>query len=133
MKQVALVPSTAASFMVLGVVLVVLGTASGCGQDRIEVRPAETGDYNHGALLVAVDKFVAAGRTPEAYAELSQTVFALRPGMDRSVARDAELKLMVLALAPVQAVQARPMTDQVDALALTVWPTLLSPELEAAA
>jgi hypothetical protein len=102
-----------------------------CGQDQIQVRPAESGDYNHGALLGAVDKFVAAGRTPAAYTELSQTVLRLRPGMDRSVAREAELKLMVLALAPVQAVQARPMPEQADALALTVWPTLLAPEIEA--
>lgn len=108
--------------------LVFLGA---CGEDPIEVRPAESGDYNHTALLGAVDKFVAAGRTPAAYAELSRTALSLRPGMDRSVAREAELKLMVLALAPVQQVQARAMPEQVDALAITVWPTLLAPELEA--
>lgn len=114
--------------------LAVLATAlstGACGQDQIGVRPAESGDYNHSALLGAVDKFVAAGRTPAAYTELSQTVLRLRPGMDRSVSREAELKLMVLALAPVQAVQARPMPEQADALALTVWPTLLAPEIEA--
>lgn len=102
-----------------------------CGQDQIGVRPNQTGDYNHAALLGAVDKFVAAGRTPEAYAELSRAVLGLRPGMDRSVAREAELKLLVLALAPVQSVGARPMPAQVDALATTVWPTLLAPEIEA--
>jgi hypothetical protein len=102
-----------------------------CGEDPIEVRASDGGDYQHAALLGAVDKFVAAGRTPAAYAELSQTVLALRPGMDRSVAQEAELKLMVLALAPVQSVHARPMPDQVDALATTVWPTLLAPEIEA--
>lgn len=104
---------------------------AGCGEDRIEVHPAESSDYNHGPLVAAVDKFVAAGRTPAAYAELSRTVLALRPGMDRSVAQDAELKLIVLALAPVQSVRARPIGDQVDALALTVWPTLLAPAIEA--
>jgi hypothetical protein len=105
--------------------------ATACGQDQIEVRPNQNGDYNHAALLGAVDKFVAAGRTPGAYAELSQAVLALRPGMDRSVAREAELKLLVLGLAPVQSVQARPMAAQVDALATTVWPTLLAPAVEA--
>ena len=90
-----------------------------------------TSDYNHGSLLTAVDKFVASGRTPAAYAELSQIVVALRAGMDRSVAKEAELKLMVLALAPVQSVRARPTSEQIDALALTVWPTLLAPEIEA--
>jgi hypothetical protein len=110
---------------------VVALTGAACGQEPIDVRPSQNGDYNHAALLGAVDKFVAAGRTPDAYAELSRTVLALRPGMDRSVGREAELKLLVLALAPVQSVQARPMPAQVDALATTVWPTLLAPEIEA--
>jgi hypothetical protein len=101
--------------------------ATACGQDKIEVRQGDGSDYNHGPWLGAVDKFVAAGRTPEAYAELSQTAFALRSGMDRTVAKETELKLMVLALAPVQAVQAEPIAKQVEALALTVWPTLLAP------
>jgi hypothetical protein len=115
------------------VLALVVGALAGaaCGQDQIEVRPNQNGDYNHAALLGAVDKFVAAGRTPEAYAELSRAVLALRPGMDRSVAREAELKLLVLALAPVQSIQARPMPAQVDALATTVWPALLAPEIEA--
>jgi hypothetical protein len=108
-----------------------LCAAAACGQEKIEVHKTASGDYNHGALLVAVDKFVAAGRTPEAYAELSQTVFQLRSGMDRTVAKETELKLMVLALGPVQSVHAKPMTDQVDALALTVWPTLIAPRFEA--
>jgi hypothetical protein len=113
------------------VLVAALVTASACGQDPIGVRPPESGDYHKTDLLHAVDKFVAAGRTPAAYAELAQTVLALRPGMDRSVAQEAELKLMVLALAPVQSVQAKPMSEQVAALALTVWPTLLAPEIEA--
>jgi hypothetical protein len=115
----------------LCVPIALLGTVLGCGEDRIEVRPGVNADYNHGPLLVAVDKFVAAGRTPDAFAELSQTVLGLQSGMDRSVAREAELKLIVLALAPVQTVRAKPLSDQVDTLALTVWPTLLAPEIEA--
>jgi hypothetical protein len=102
-----------------------------CGEEKIEVHQGESADYNHGALLSAVDKFVANGRTPLAYAELSQTSFELRPGMDRTVAKEVELKLMVLALAPVQSVHAKPMPEQVDALALTVWPTLLAAVFEA--
>jgi hypothetical protein len=111
--------------------LLLLSVLAACGQDKIEVRQGESADYNHAAMLVAVDRFVATGRTPEAYAELSQTAFQLRPGMDRSVAKEAELKLMVLALAPVQSVHAKPMPDQVEVLALTVWPTLLAPVFEA--
>jgi hypothetical protein len=115
---------------ILALAVVALSGAA-CGQEPIGVRPSQNGDYNHAALVSAVDKFVAAGRTPDAYAELSRTVLALRPGMDRSVAREAELKLLVLALAPVQSVQARPLPAQADALATTVWPTLLAPEIEA--
>ncbi len=117
------------NMMARGVLL--LCVLAACGQDRIEVRKGESADYNHAAMLVAVDKFVAAGRTPAAYAELSQTAFELRPGMDGSVAKETELKLMVLALAPMQSVQAKSMPEQVDALALTVWPTLLAPMFEA--
>jgi hypothetical protein len=109
--------------------LLAFGTA--CGEEKIEVHQGASADYNHATLLAAVDKFVANGRTPEAYAELSQTAFELRSGMDRSVAKEAELKLMVLALAPVQSVHAQPIPEQVDALALTVWPTLLAPVFEA--
>lgn len=109
----------------------VLALLAACGQEKIAVRQGDTADYNHGPLLAAVDTFVASGRTPAAYAELSQTVVALRAGMDHTIAKEAELKLVVLALAPVQSVHARTMPEQVDALALTVWPALLAPELEA--
>jgi hypothetical protein len=51
--------------------------------------------------------------------------------MDRTVAEEAELKLVVLALAPIQSVSASPMPEQVDRLALTVWPTLLASPIEA--
>jgi biopolymer transport protein ExbD len=115
---------------ILALAVVALAGAA-CGQEPIGVRPSQNSDYNHAALLGAVDQFVAAGRTPAAYAELSRTVLALRPGMDRSVASEAELKLLVLALGPTQSVQARPVPAQVEALATTVWPTLLAPAIEA--
>jgi hypothetical protein len=102
-----------------------------CGDDRIEVNQGESNDYNQRAMVTAVDKFVASGRTAEAYGELSHAALQLRAGMDRTVASETELKLIVLALVPVQAVQAKPVADQIDALALTVWPTLLAPVFEA--
>lgn len=103
-----------------------------CGKEQIEVsRNGSSADYNHAALRSAVETFVTAGRTPPAYAALARTVLTLRSGMDRAVAEEAELKLVVLALAPIQAVSAQPMKDQVEALGLTVWPTLIAPRLEA--
>ena len=104
-----------------------------CSQDKIGVTKDkdQNGDYNHASLVAAIDKFVTAGRTPVAFGELAQTVATLRPGMDKSVAQEAERKLIVLALVPVQSVHDRPITEQRDALALTVWPLLISPPIEA--
>lgn len=112
--------------------LAAAATIVACDREQIEVnRNPEQADYNHGALRAAVDTFAKADRTPEAYADLARTVLALRPGMDRTVADEAELKLVVLALAPIQSVSASPMAEQVERLALTVWPTLLAPRIEA--
>jgi hypothetical protein len=103
-----------------------------CSQERIEVSQSPaSGDYNHGAFLKAVEKFVAANRTPKAFRELADTTRSLRDGMDRSTAEEAELKLMVLALLPVQAAAKQPMNEQIDTLAVTIWPTLLAEEIEA--
>jgi len=102
-----------------------------CGQDPIEVTTKNVSDYNRSALLGAVDKFVTDGRTPDAYRDLAATVAGLRAGMDHSVGEEAELKMLVLALAPVQSVSAKPMAEQVEELALTVWPTLLGQEITA--
>src|SRR5690606_1883802 len=88
-------------------------------------------DYKRADLHAAIDKFVKAGRTPEAYAELAQTVTALRPHMDRAVAKEAELRMVVLALGPVQQVQAKSLPERIEALALTVCPTLLAPAIAA--
>jgi len=111
--------------------ILALTILAACGEERIEVRAAGATDYNQRALQKAVDEFVTEGRTPAAYSELAKRVLELRSGMDRTVAREAELRLVVLALAPVQSVQAKPMAEQVEALALTVWPTLLAPPIEA--
>ncbi|MEO8706126.1 MAG: hypothetical protein ABI867_39215 [Kofleriaceae bacterium] len=105
--------------------------ALACGQDRIEVSHDKSNDYNNGALQAAVDGFVKAGRTHQAYGELAKTVLELRPGMDRATAEQAELKLTVLALGPMQAYSTKPIAEQIDALALTVWPTLLADPIEA--
>jgi hypothetical protein len=111
--------------------LPVVALVAACNQANIDVKPSPKDDYNHTKLLEAIGKFVVAGRTPPAYGELAKTVVELRPGMDKSVAAEAELKMIVLALAPVKTVQDKPMAEQVQTLALTVWPTLLAPKIEA--
>ena len=105
--------------------------ACACNQDQIKVSGTPADDYNHGKLIAAVDAFIAAKRTPAAYATLARTVATLRPGMDAAVAAEAERRMIVLALEPVKAVFDKPMPEQVEALALTVWPTLLAPQIEA--
>lgn len=111
--------------------LIAVAAAAGCGRDKIEVKPGNADDYKHQALVNAVDKYVAAGRTADAYAELAQTVSTLRPQMDRAVGKEAELKMMVLALPPLQAMQGKSLRARLDTLALTVWPTLLAPPIAA--
>ncbi|MEO7092130.1 MAG: hypothetical protein ABI175_02690 [Polyangiales bacterium] len=106
--------------------------AAACGQERIKVTPGDkASDYNERALQAAIDEFVVNGRTAPAYADLSKQTLTLRSGMDRTVADQTELKLMVLALPPIQAAQAKPMAEQIETLALTVWPTLLAPAFTA--
>ncbi|CAN5900486.1 hypothetical protein BH11MYX3_BH11MYX3_11260 [soil metagenome] len=111
---------------------VLLASLSACGQERIAVTKGEPGsDYNESALQAAIDTFVANGRSAPAYADLAKAVLALRSGMDRTVADQAELKLIVLALPPMQLAQSKPMAEQVETLALTIWPTLLAPAVTA--
>lgn len=114
-----------------GFATIVLVVAAACGREQIGVSSKSSDDYNHGALVFAVEKFVAAKRTPKAYGELAATVLQLRPQMDKTVGKEAELKLVTLALAPVQQMQNKSMREKIDALALTVWPTLLAPPVSA--
>ncbi|HEX5059892.1 MAG TPA: hypothetical protein VFV99_11060 [Kofleriaceae bacterium] len=117
--------------MMRRLVLVVAIVAAGCSRDTIEVNKKPSDDYKHAVVVGAVDKFVAAGRTPDAFAEMAQTLQAARPQMDRTVAREAELKLVTLAIHPIQQLQAKSMREKIDALALTVWPSLLGPSITA--
>ncbi len=121
---------TKMSARLLALSLVLLTAA--CGKERIKVTKGDkASDYNERALQAAIDEFVANGRSAQAYADLSKETIALRSGMDRTVADQTELKLVVLALPPMQAAQAKPMAEQVETLALTVWPTLLMPAFTA--
>jgi hypothetical protein len=102
-----------------------------CKQQGIAVKDQPDADYNHASLVAAVDTFIAEKRTPAAYAELAKKVSALRPGMDATVAAEAERRMIVLALDPMSQFKDHSTADQIQALALTVWPTLLAPAIEA--
>jgi len=112
----------------------VASVAGGCGQDSIAVGAGTSvADYNHGELLAAIDRFVAAGRSAMAFGVLASEVAALRRGMDENVAQEAERRMLVLALDPVEVVAERPLDEQVSALSTTVWPFALSAPLGDAA
>ena len=96
--------------------LALLILLAGCDQEVIGVKPTPEEDYNHAKLVAAVDAFIAAQRTPAAYGELAKKVTALRPGMDATVAAEAERRMVVLALAPETSVKESPMPEQINAL-----------------
>jgi len=110
--------------------IIALAVLVGCGDDPIQIHHGDgEADYNRAELMVAVDGFVKAGRTVEAYGALATEVKRLRPGMDATVAEIAELQLVVLAAGPVEAMSGRPPNEQVDKLALTVWAVALAPAI----
>lgn len=111
-----------------GITFAVLAAAA-CGPDRTDVSRGQT-DYGRSDLRAAVDAFVIAGRTPAAYAVLARRVRGLGTSMDRDVGNEAERRLIVLAIEPVRSVGDRAIAEQTEALALTVWPTLLGPPID---
>lgn len=109
----------------------VVFAATACQQEVIGVDRMPPHDDQRTALIDAVDAFIAGNRSPTAYAALAAKVVTLRPKMDAALAREAERRMLVLALAPVKAVADKAMAEQVAALAVTVWPTLLAPPIAA--
>lgn len=110
--------------------LVGMLVVAACG-GSIEERPAarsHDGSQRH----AAIERFVNSGRTPDAFAQLASTFEGMR-GADPVVALDAELRLLALAAPIVEHARSRTLNEQLDELALTVWPTLLSSPLTGAA
>jgi hypothetical protein len=75
-------------------------------------------------VVETVQRFVTAGRTTRAYVDLVVGLADAGVG-DPAIAARAELRLVSLAAPLAAAVRHRPLSEQVDALALTVWPALL--------
>lgn len=104
--------------------LVALVALVACSKER-SVPVSENVDPTGPTFVAAVERFVAAGRTPDAFRELAH-VADLTSHMNRDGRDEVERRVVVLALYPVELVQTLPATAQADALALTVWPTLLA-------
>jgi hypothetical protein len=75
-------------------------------------------------VVAQVERFVAAGKTPSAYAALAVSLADARVG-NPAVAADAELRVVGLAADLAESMRSRPIGEQAAAHALTVWPALL--------
>jgi len=122
---------TLALVVAAGALLAAGALVAGCKHDEIDVRQQGQADYNRRALLAAVDAYDAAGKTADAYGKLAAEVERLRDGMDETVAAEAELQLVVLALPPIQAARAEPVDARARTLATTVWSVGLAGPIEA--
>lgn len=97
-----------------------------CERERIDVRDLEASHSSgHEELLVAVDRFAKSSRTPADYRALAVEVERLAPHFNAVVAGEASRNLAFLALDPLEAHYDASPEQQLEALALTVWPTAL--------
>lgn len=87
----------------LAVALALLAATPACGQDAVQITPASGREYGLVELSAAIETFVAAGRTPAAFAALVASARELRATMDEAVAAEIERRLLVLALEPAAA------------------------------
>jgi len=91
------------------------------------VRPKDDkdpSDYGQSALVAAANELSANPSSPAAYRAFRDKVDALRGKFSESVAEEAERYLVFLALGPLESVADRSREEQLQALALTVWPTV---------
>lgn len=100
-----------------------------CTQDPIAVTERGGADHNRAALLAAARQFRTAGNTPAAFAQLARNVLVLRAGMDETVAAEAELLVVSLALDAIANVPGA--ATGAEPPILTVWPIGLAPRITA--
>jgi hypothetical protein len=100
--------------------------AVACGQDAVEVRAKDENnpaDYGQSELVAAANEVSAKPSSPAAYRVFAAKVEALKTQFSEAVAEEAERYLAFLALGPLESVAERSPAEQLEALALTVWPT----------
>jgi hypothetical protein len=111
--------------------LVAMLLMAACTQERIEIRTESANDYHRADVRLAVEDYVAKGRTATGYAILASKLSTMRPSMDATVASDAELKLVTLALAPMLAASEVPFERELREVVTNVWPVGLQDPLRA--
>lgn len=108
-----------------------LALASACSKDDVGLRGGDEhagGDFGQEALIEATRALSETPRSPEAYRSYVETIDALRPHFNQRVADAAELRLTVMAVEPLKAWFGKPGSEQMEALATTVWPVALRVE-----
>jgi len=104
----------------------VLALATACTRDPIDVhKDTDAFDFGRGELLAAVDAAAADPTSPKVIATLAARIEELRPQFNDPVAKEAERKLVFLALFPLESQFTEPVDEQLEALGLTVWPIAL--------
>jgi hypothetical protein len=108
--------------------LAALAVASGCDSSRTPM-VAETddiaADFGRSALIEAVVILSKSPKSPEAFLTFTKRVDELTPFFSRAMKREAELRVCVLAIGPLQANFDAPPVEQMENLGVTVWPAVL--------
>ena len=103
--------------------LIVAVLVAACGAKSPPVQPGATASE---ILRAPIERYVASGKTPAAFAELAvtlgETIEAARATPD--VADEADLRLLALAAPLVESTRTQPVDAQVALLGATVWPAL---------
>ncbi len=85
-----------------------------------------TSDSGRMEMMAALEKLAAEPESTQRYGEFAAELTRLRPRFDAEVWKEAERSLVLLALTPMEVAGKLPPAQQLDALALTVWPIAFS-------
>jgi hypothetical protein len=110
-------------------VLLIAGACTGRDIDMVEVEPDDN-DHGHAALLAAVEAHTKRPVTPEAFREFALEIRGIAPRFNEEISEFAELYLAFAALPVMQSLVDLPRDEQLDRLALTVFPTAFGLEPE---
>ncbi len=109
-------------------VALTLGLSAGCDSKRTPM-VAETddvsADFGRTALMEAVVTLSKSPDSPEDFLVFTKRVEELTPFFSRDLAREAEMRVSVLAIGPLHARFDEPQAEQMEILGATVWPAVL--------
>ncbi len=107
--------------------MLILAVLAGCSARAADV--VHVDDDNKAEMRRQIDTYVAAGRSPEAFARFASALDRQQLAADAVGAAEAEVRLLALALPHADAARSSPIGQQAEQLALTVWPVLLDHSL----